>query len=97
MHDKSLLGRCDSGEATRLVQFTYNVGLVLSQVGSVLLLGDPDETISSRTGKASRSGRPWFKKVQEPFINFLFQDDKHCFNAIEEEEGCKELWHWVKK
>lgn len=95
MH-KSLLKRCDNGEVGPKAQYVYNIGLILSQILSVILGGDPDETISSRTGKASQAGLPWFEKVQEPFINFMFQDENHCAEAIEVDEGCKEIWHWVK-
>lgn len=94
--EKSFFKRCHHGQSSFFVQLTYNIGLLLSQILSVILLGDPDETVSSRTGKAANAGKWWFVYVQEPFINFLFQDKNHCQDAVEEDEGCKQLWDWSK-
>jgi hypothetical protein len=94
---KSLLARLSEGQGGFFSQYIYNWGDVLSQVLSVALGGDPDETVSSRTGKAMEAGIWWFVHVQGPFINFLFQDPNHCTDSIEPEEGAKELWHWVKE
>jgi hypothetical protein len=94
---KPFLQRCDAGEVSKPVQYIYNFGQALSQfANAVILLGDPDESISGRTGKASRKGIWWFSDVQEPFINMLFQDPDHCEKSIEDDEGCKQLWDWEK-
>lgn len=90
------IDQCNKGEATILLQYVYNLGVSLSQFGSAVLGGDPDESLSGRTGKASRAGKWWHVHVQEPAINRLFKDPKHCFNAIEDDEGAKELWDWSK-
>lgn len=84
------------GTAPRPLQYIFNVGLSLSQMLSVILGGDPDESVSSRTGKAAIAGRWWFVHFQEPFIDWLLGEG-HCRNAIEPDEGCKEIWSWVKE
>lgn len=89
--------RCARGDVEKLIQYVYNCGVIISQVFSVILGGDPDETVSSRSGKAARAGIWWFVYVQVPVINMLFRDQKHCQNAIEDDEGKKEIWHWVRK
>lgn len=96
MKEKSFLQKCDCGEIENEgIQYVYNFGIMLSQSLSVFLGGDPDESVSSRTGKAAAAGKWWFKNVQEPVINAMFADKNHCKDAIEPDEGCKEIWHWV--
>lgn len=74
-------------------RYVKNVGIGLSQIAHVILGGDPDETISGATGKASREGVYWFKHVQEPFIDWLFSfDPNHCQNAIEDDEGSNAIY-----
>lgn len=85
----------EKGHAPKPIQYAYNVALACSQLVSAVLGGDPDESISSRTGKASRAGKWWFKAVQEPVIDFLIVKG-HCQQAIEDEEGQKQLWDWAK-
>ena len=98
MKEKSFLKKlyCGEYDKNRSTQYFFNFALMLSQVLSVLLGGDPDESVSCRTGKASKAGKWWFVKVQEPFINWLFRDPKHCRKAIEPDEGAREIWHWSR-
>jgi hypothetical protein len=80
------------------VRFLKNLGIGLSQLGRAMLLGDPDETISGATGKASLQGKWWFKNVQEPFINALFwYDPDHCFKSIEADEGHNAVYTWYDR
>lgn len=82
--------------------FGFNLAYSLDQYGNALLLGDPDETISSRTGRALKSGRPkWWVRGFSKFVDFLafklVGETDHCLNSIEEDEsGTKELWSWIK-
>jgi hypothetical protein len=84
----------------KLAQYGFNIALGLDQFVNVLLLGDPDDSISGRCGRAIASGRPkWFVKLLAPVIDWLFLklfDEKdHCKDSIESEEGyCYELWRW---
>lgn len=84
------------GTAPKWFQYIFNLGLSASQAISVILGGDPDESISSRTHKASIAGKRWFRFVQEPFINWLLGDNNHCKNAVEWDEGKKQVWDWSK-
>jgi hypothetical protein len=49
---------------------------------NVITLGRPEETISSRVGRASLEGNWWAKNIFEPVIDFLLGKD-HCKNNIE--------------
>lgn len=84
----NLIDQAESGSAPPFIQYIYNCGVVLSQLGyCVLFAGDPDESISGATGKASLQGKRWYRHVQEPLINFIFQDKHHCYRSIELDEG----------
>ena len=90
------MSKCRLGTAPAFFQYVYNVGVMLSQNLSVLLGGDPDETVCSRTGKASRLNKKWFVKYQEPFLNWLMNEENHCQKVIEIDEGSKTVWRWDK-
>jgi hypothetical protein len=84
-------------------QYIYNLALSLDQFVNAILLGDPDESISGRCGRAIESGRPkWFVKPLAFVIDLLFLmvigEEDHVKNAIEPEEYPheKELWSWIK-
>jgi hypothetical protein len=84
-------------------QYLYNLGLGLDQFVNVLLLGDPDESLSGRIGRAILSNRPKFWVVPMAhaldWLAFNLAGEKdHCLNAIEHEERPheKELWSWQK-
>jgi len=73
---------------------TYAVNILLSidQFFNVLMLGDPDETISSR------AGRVWPDSTWRKFIDWLmFWQSNHCHKAIEKGEGKRDLLFPVKK
>jgi len=82
-----------------------DLAIAVDQYMNVVWLGNPDETISSRTGRAIRSGKPkWYiKYLLHPFVDnaakFFGDGPNHCINAIEEdeyEEGQYEVWKWYK-
>ena len=67
-----------------------------------LMLGDPSETVSSRTGRAMRSGKPkWFvpylaKAIDWFFFRFFGQVD-HVIMYIEKDENFEhEIWSWIR-
>ena len=62
----------------------YNILVSLDQLLNTLIGGDPDETISSRAGKALRRNRMW-AKVLCRFLN-LFEKE-HCKISIDKSEG----------
>jgi hypothetical protein len=86
-----------------LIQFLYNLGLGIDQFVNVLLLGDPDESLSGRMGRAILSGRPkwWVKpcaKANDWLWLVLVGEKDHSINAVEPEERPyeKELWSWIR-
>lgn len=84
-----------NGKAPFLMQWAFNQLLHLSQWGCTRLGGDPDETISSRAGRASNAGVPFFNYYFAPFINWIFQDNSHNDDAFEPDESLvKEIWDW---
>ena len=97
---RKTLQDAEDGKLFWPLQWVYNVLLAISQLASAILGGDPDESISGRTGKASLAGKLWFVKFQEPVINWIFLDpisDKsegHCRKSIEKDEGKKQIWNW---
>ena len=66
-------------------RYLYNVLLGLDQFLSVLTGGDPDETVSSRVGKAAAAGSRWGKAL-ERCLDGLFGAG-HCRSSVEPDEG----------
>lgn len=70
----------------KIKAYIYNVLITLDQLINSLLLGDPDETLSSRLGRVfPDSWIVWF--VDQLF----FWQSNHCHKAIESQEGRKDL------
>lgn len=68
------------------IQFIKNLLVSIDQFFNVLMLGDPDETISSR------AGRVWPDSEWRKFIDrLMFWQTNHCHKAIEKSEGKKDL------
>lgn len=65
--------------------YFWNVLISFDQFCNTLLGGDPDETISSRSGKYARRGRGWFPCQLCRLLNLLDKD--HCIRSIEDDEG----------
>lgn len=86
-----------------LAQYVYNLILGLDQFVNVVLLGDPDESISTRASRAIRSGsaKLWVyflaKAIDFIFDNPLYTLEKnHIENSYEPDEKAeKELWSWI--
>lgn len=66
-------------------QYLWNVLISVDQLANTLCGGDPDETISSRTGKYVRRGRGWFPCHLCKLLNVLQKE--HCIRSIEEDRG----------
>lgn len=65
-------------------RYLWNILISLDQFANTVLGGFPDETISSRAGKAMREGKAW-GCVLCRFLN-LFENE-HCVKSIEPDEG----------
>ena len=82
------------------------LAIAVDQYMNVVWLGNPDETISSRTGRAIISGKPkWYiKYLLRPFVDWAarrFGDGpNHCVNSIEHDEHMDEqyeVWKWHRE
>ncbi len=88
-------------KSRKLKTHGINLAIAGDQNMNVIWLGHPDETISSRCGRAELSGRPkWYiKYFLRPFVDWAarrFGDGpNHCIRAIEYDEVQKyEVWKW---
>jgi len=84
-------------------QYLFNLLLGIDQFANVVLLGDPDETISGRLGRAHLSGKAkWFVKPSKIFVDKIFNmvdgQQNHCVDSVEHEDipHSKELWSWQR-
>lgn len=83
-------------------QYLFNIALGLDQWINTLLLGDVDDSISGRCGRAIASGKPkWFVPYLAKFIDYLFfslfDQVDHCKDSQEPEEDMTyEIWRWSK-
>lgn len=69
-------------------RYLLNLLISIDQLGNTIIGGDPDETLSSRAGKAYHNGVKWPKK----FVNSLFFWQKdHCEDSIEHDEGGEQI------
>ncbi|WP_248767761.1 hypothetical protein [Pseudomonas sp. MWU12-2345] len=68
----------------KIKRFGLNLLVWLDEGGNTLLLGDPGETISSRSAKAQMAGKRW-GCVMCRFLNRLQKD--HCKKALEPYAG----------
>lgn len=78
-----------------LKKYLHNLGLSFDQLLNAALMGDPDETISSRLGKCKERGGKfciWFCKILTKIWNFFgAKQDGHCIESIERDEGSDSL------
>lgn len=79
------------------LQYLYNLGVLLSQIINTILGGDPDESFSSRTGKAMARGNWVAINILGPFLDLIFSEKNHALKSIEDDEGKKEIWTWGKR
>lgn len=72
------------GLKSRFYRWCFNLSVAWDQLLNALLLGYPDETISSRAGKGRRAGK-WYWKLVADILDFI--DKNHAEDAIEDDEG----------
>lgn len=96
-----------------IYRFTVNYLLAVDQLLNTLLMGHPDETISSRLGRSIDQERYFWVKWFRVFVDTLFFFDykidksgrkiKHCESSILplEQQTFRtldyELWSWNRK
>ena len=77
-----------NGRRFKIKDYFWNLLVAVDQLFNTILGGDPDETISSRIGKAKRRGEKWaiwFTKVGNIVLG-----KNHFIKSIEEDEGRKD-------
>ena len=66
-----------------LLQYLYNLALALDQFINAILLGDPDDSISGRCGRAMESGKPKaFVIPLAKLVDYLFLKLFRMYNII---------------
>lgn len=83
-----------TGHAGKFRQYIYNIAVTISQIFSAVLGGDPDETTSSRVGKAQKAGKWWAIHLAGPVLDLFFREKDHAIKSIEPGEGAKQVWDW---
>ena len=73
----------------KIYKWLYNILVSIDQLANTLAGGDPDETISSRAGKALRKNRLWSKMICR-FLDIV--EKEHCKLRIDETEGDDQVW-----
>jgi len=75
-----------------VLAYLKNIGIAIDQMFNALFAGDPDETLSSRMGKAIREDRCRICRPICKLLNWLdHRPGRHCLMAIEEDEGANDL------
>ena len=69
-----------------IARYFWNILVAIDQLANTLLLGDPDETISSRAAKVKARGGKW-GCVLCKWLDAV--DPGHCERVIERDEGSK--------
>ena len=67
-----------------LKKWLFNILIGIDQLGNTLAGGDPDETISSRAGKAKKEGKTWAKVL---CVALDWVDPGHCDDSVDPTEG----------
>lgn len=93
----------------KILQLAKNLFIAVDQLINTLLLGHPDETLSSRLGRAKDKERYVWVWYLRWFVNYLFFFDYsyragqkvwHCENSIQplEQQNFRnfdyEIWSW---
>ncbi|NOV27999.1 hypothetical protein E5S69_31430 [Cupriavidus necator] len=65
-------------------RYFWNILISIDQLGNALFAGDPDETISSRAGKAMQKRQAWGCILCKA-LNWFDKD--HCLKSIDTTEG----------
>jgi hypothetical protein len=69
-------------------RFGLNLLIVLDELGNTLILGSPDETISSRAAKAMLAGKQW-GCILCKLLDLVQRD--HCLQSLEQDHGTNAL------
>jgi len=70
---------------TKLKTYLFNLLISVDQLANTVAAGNPDETISSRMGKAIREGRCVGCYITCRILHMF--DKEHCLKSIEDDEN----------
>ena len=65
------------------MKYLHNLCVSIDQLANTLLAGYPDETLSSRSYRCRNNNKFW--RYCMNFINFIFFDKNHCFDAFQKD------------
>jgi len=69
-------------------QYFWNILISLDQFANTLLMGNPDETLSSRMGKKIEKGECFGCMVICRILSFIDPTtERHCLDSIERDEA----------
>ena len=71
----------------KICKYFWNLLISIDQLTNTVLGGDPDETISSRSGK-KQDDQLWAKYLCK-VLNYI--DTNHCKKSIESDEGSNQI------
>lgn len=67
------------------MSYLLNLAIALDQCANTVLLGSPDETLSSRAYRSDRDEKV-FGRLFRPAIDFVFfWQERHCFQSYQAE------------
>jgi len=76
----------------KVKQYLYNWALLFDLAINTLLGGDPQESLSSRLGKAVyKYDNKWAYYACRMLSWF---DKQHCYGAIDKHSGDNAIWRW---
>ena len=76
--------------ACRVCLYLHQLGVALDRTANAVLGGSPEQTLSSRFGRAARKELRW-AVVACAILGFVFRDPGHCEASIVEDDDRREL------
>lgn len=72
-----------------VIKYLLNILIALDQLGTVLVGGHPDETMSSYAHRLRTLGKPWGFTADwiDAVFRVVFRQENHCYKAYLEERA----------
>jgi hypothetical protein len=85
-----------------MMQYVFNQFLAIDQLLNTILMGHPDETLSSRLGRTIGKERYFFVRPLRVTVDLIFYpiEKDHCLNSVMHLEQMNfrdfdyEVWSW---
>ena len=75
----------------KVKKYLMNLLILLDLGLNTVLLGDPQETLSSRLGKAASEGN---RLAYYACRCLAWFDKAHCRGSVDKDEGDRAIWRW---